>query len=189
MIVLITGPVRSGKSTRAVGLAREFGLPVTHVLTARVDPDDREMADRLAHHRAERGADPAIELWQPGGHDLAAIVAAAPARSTLLIDSLGTWVAGHMLAFEELIEREPADALARLSGLLEPALVQIAQSSVVVVAEETGWGLVPVTAQGRLFRDILGRVIARIGRRADRIELVVAGFALDVRRLGVPVGS
>jgi adenosylcobinamide kinase/adenosylcobinamide-phosphate guanylyltransferase len=60
-------------------------------------------------------------------------------------------------------------------------------ANVVIVAEETGWGLVPTTAQGRLFRDALGRLIQRVGRQADRIELVVAGYALDVRQLGVPV--
>src|ERR1035441_8553075 len=35
MIVLITGPVRSGKSTRAASVARDLGGPVTHVLTTR----------------------------------------------------------------------------------------------------------------------------------------------------------
>ena len=63
MIVLITGPVRSGKSTRAVRLARNFGFPVTHVLTARLDPGDLEMAARVTRHRAERGTDATLELW------------------------------------------------------------------------------------------------------------------------------
>jgi adenosyl cobinamide kinase/adenosyl cobinamide phosphate guanylyltransferase len=70
------------------------------VLTARVDPADREMADRIARHRAERGADAAIELWQPGGRDLAAVIAGASAGTTLLVDSLGTWAAGYLLDLE-----------------------------------------------------------------------------------------
>jgi adenosylcobinamide kinase/adenosylcobinamide-phosphate guanylyltransferase len=189
MIVLITGPVRSGKSTRAVGVAREFGVPVTHVLTARVDPADGEMADRIARHRSERGSDPAIELWRPGSPDLPAVVAAAAPQTTLLVDSIGTWLAGHLLDLETLVERDWAQALARLEALADPlpAELSAARANVVLVVEETGWGLVPLTAQGRLFRDYLGRLTRRIGQVAQRVELVVAGYALDLRRCGIPV--
>jgi adenosylcobinamide kinase/adenosylcobinamide-phosphate guanylyltransferase len=189
MIVLITGPVRSGKSTRAVRIARDFGLPVTHLVTARVDPADREMADRIEHHRRERGDEAAIELWQSAEPDLPALVAAAPARTTLLVDSLGTWLAGHLLDFEFLAERDPAAAAARLAAVAEPlpARLSAAHANVVLVAEETGWGLVPLTPQGRIFRDQLGRLTQSVGRVSARVELVVAGYALDLRRLGVPV--
>jgi adenosylcobinamide kinase/adenosylcobinamide-phosphate guanylyltransferase len=189
MIVLITGPVRSGKSTRAACVARELAAPLTHVLTARVDPGDGEMAERIARHRLERGSDPAIELWQPGGLDLPAIVAAAAPQTTLLVDSLGTWLAGHLLDLETLVERDWAQALARLEALTEPlpAELSAARANVVLVAEETGWGLVPLTAQGRLFRDSLGRLTRRVGHVAQRVELVVAGYALDLRSCGIPV--
>jgi adenosylcobinamide kinase/adenosylcobinamide-phosphate guanylyltransferase len=190
MIVVITGPVRSGKSTRALHVARDFGAPVTHVMTARVDPADAEMADRIARHRLERGAEQAIELWGSGG-DLAAVIAAASPGTTLLVDSIGTWVAGHLLEVEALAERAPATALAHLDAVTEPLFGQLAaaRSNVVFVAEETGWGLVPMTAQGRIFRDLLGRMTQRIGRLAARVELVVAGYAIDLRRYGVPVSA
>jgi adenosylcobinamide kinase/adenosylcobinamide-phosphate guanylyltransferase len=189
MIVLITGPVRSGKSTRATHLAREFGLPVSYVVTARVDPNDREMAARIERHRLERGAEPAIELWQPGGLDLPAIVGGAPARTTLLVDSIGTWLAGHLLDMEALAEHDAAAAAERLEAFAEPLLTQLAaaRAHVVLVGEETGWGLVPPTAQGRVFRDALGRVSRRVARAADRCELVVAGYAIDLHRCGVAI--
>jgi adenosylcobinamide kinase/adenosylcobinamide-phosphate guanylyltransferase len=189
MIVLITGPVRSGKSLRAIRVARDFGPPVTHVLTARLDPGDAEMAARVARHRAERGSDAAIELWQPGTPDLPQIIAAAPPSTTLLVDSLGTWIAGQLFELEALVEVEPAQALARLEALADPlaATLAAARAHVVVVAEETGWGLVPTTAQGRLFRDHLGRLTRRLGQVAERVELVVAGYCIDLRRWGVAV--
>jgi adenosylcobinamide kinase/adenosylcobinamide-phosphate guanylyltransferase len=189
MIVLITGPVRSGKSRRAAQVARGLSGPVTHVVTARVDPNDREMADRIAHHRTERGAEPSIELWQCGAGPLEAIVAAAPARTTLLVDSLGTWLAGHLLDRETLAESDPAAAAGELEALGEPLLAALAQASadIVIVGEETGWGLVPPTAQGRIFRDVLGRLAQRIGALAQRVELVVAGFALDLRDCGIKI--
>ncbi len=189
MIVLITGPVRSGKSARARSVARAFGCPVTNVLTLRIDPADREMADRVARHRSERGAEPALELWRPGGADLAAIVAEAAPETTLLVDSLGTWIAGRLFDLEALVERDPMQALEQLERHAEPFLAGLtaARANVVLVAEEAGWGVVPPSAQGRLFRDHLGRLAQRIGRIAERVELVVAGYALDLRSCGVPV--
>lgn len=189
MIVLITGPVRSGKSTRAADVARELGAPVTHVMTARVDPSDAEMQDRIARHRLERGAEATIELWRPGVPDLAALIAAAPTQTTLLVDSLGTWLAGYFLEVEALAEQDALAAAARLDVVAEALLARLsgADANIVLVAEETGWGLVPMTAQGRIFRDQLGRITQRIGRFAARVELVVAGFAIDLRRCGVAV--
>jgi adenosylcobinamide kinase/adenosylcobinamide-phosphate guanylyltransferase len=75
--------------------------------------------------------------------------------------------------------------------LTEPFIAGLAtaRANIVLVGEETGWGLVPPSAQGRIFRDHLGRITQRIGRYAGRAELVVAGFALDLNRYGVPVAG
>ncbi len=189
MIVIVTGPVRSGKSARAAHLAAALGRPVTYVATARVDPADEEMAQRVARHRADRGALPLIELWQPGVPDLPALIASAAPDTTLLIDSLGTWVAGHLLELETIAERDAgaAHALleARTDGLVSYAAA--AAANLVLVSEETGWGLVPPSALGRIFRDHLGRLVQRVALHADRVELVVAGFALDLTTLGAPI--
>jgi adenosylcobinamide kinase/adenosylcobinamide-phosphate guanylyltransferase len=191
MIVCITGPVRSGKSTRALAVARGFGVPVTHVVTARVDPSDAEMADRIARHRADRGTDRTIELWQPGIPDLPAIIGAAGPEATLLIDSLGTWLAGHLLDCEALAERDAPVALRLLELRCEPLFDALgaARTNLVIVAEETGWGVVPPSVLGRIFRDALGRCTQRLARVAQRVELVVAGYAVDLRRVGVAVTS
>ncbi len=189
MLALITGPVRSGKSRRAASVARGFGDPVTFVATLRLDPHDPEMIERIAHHRREREDALSIELWRPQTPDLPAVIATAPPATTLLIDSLGTWLAGHLLDLEALAEYDAPAALTRLEAFGDALADELESAScnVVIVSEEAGWGLVPPTPQGRIFRDALGRLSQRIGRRAERVELVVAGFALDLRRHGVPV--
>ena len=58
---------------------------------------------------------------------------------------------------------------------------------VVAVSEQIGWDVVPVAASARLFRDAMGRMVQRLARRADRVYLVVAGYALDLRAAGVPI--
>ena len=56
-----------------------------------------------------------------------------------------------------------------------------------MVIEETGWGVVPPTAIGGLFRDRLGALAQRLDRQAVASWLVVQGRALDLHALGVPV--
>ncbi|MBA7565851.1 Bifunctional adenosylcobalamin biosynthesis protein CobU [subsurface metagenome] len=45
-------------------------------------------------------------------------------------------------------------------------------------------GLVPKNRLGRLYRDLLGKVNQELARHADKIHLMVAGIAIDVKNLG-----
>jgi adenosylcobinamide kinase/adenosylcobinamide-phosphate guanylyltransferase len=191
MLTLITGPVRSGKSAYAERLASSYGFPVTYVATARIDPTDAEMRDRVARHRAERPAGWATcEVWTAGEPDLARIVRSTPPDHVLLIDSLGTWLAGYLLDLETLAERDAPAALRELEALTAPLVPALRETvaAVVLVAEETGWGLVPPTPLGRIFRDHAGRMTKTLAQTADRVELIVAGYAIDLKAVGRPVG-
>jgi adenosylcobinamide kinase/adenosylcobinamide-phosphate guanylyltransferase len=186
MIVFITGPVRSGKSTFALDIARRSGRTPVYVATYEADPRDPEMADRIARHRAERGIMRTIETNEQSGPPLAQTLAAAPAGEILIVDSLGTWLGAHLRALEELTladSRAAARQLERRAATLVSILDGLA-ADVVFVSEETGWGVVPPAVLGRLFRDQLGRLAADIAGRADRAYLVVAGYAVDLAATG-----
>jgi adenosylcobinamide kinase / adenosylcobinamide-phosphate guanylyltransferase len=186
MIVLVTGPVRSGKSAFALELARESGKTPVYVATCEADARDPEMAERIARHRAARGAMRTIETNERSGPTLPEALAGGRAGETLIVDSLGTWLAAHLLALEELAAADPvaaARALEQRAAVLLPALDGLTADAV-VVAEETGWGVVPPSVLGRLFRDQLGRTAAALAGRADRAYLVVAGYAVDLARAG-----
>ena len=101
-----------------------------------------------------------------------------PSKELLLIDSLGTWLAHH------LDLDEPAWQL-RQERLLK-ALDQQA-GPVVFVCEEVGWGLVPPTAIGGLFRDRSGSLQQRLMQQAEAAWLVVQGRALNLMALGQAV--
>jgi adenosylcobinamide kinase/adenosylcobinamide-phosphate guanylyltransferase len=199
-LVFITGPVRSGKSRFAERLARERGGEVTYVATARSDPDDREWTARIAHHRARRP--PAwriVETAAPGAPSLAAILRAADAEHTLVVDSTGTWLAERMRArLEGLGRAKNLDSAAREASALDEADLEAelalvtralvdARAYVIVVGEETGWGVVPEFPSGRVFRDVLGRAHQALSAAAERAYVVVAGVALDLHALGRPV--
>jgi adenosyl cobinamide kinase/adenosyl cobinamide phosphate guanylyltransferase len=154
VIVLVLGGTRSGKSEIAERIATDLGEPVTFVATAAVT--DPEMAARVEAHRARRPSTwPTIEC----GEDLPEVV--AHTDGTVLVDSLGTWVARA----REL----QADA----SGLV--AALHGRRSHTVVVSEEVGLSVHAPTEAGRRFADALGTLNVAVAEVADRVLFVVAG--------------
>lgn len=176
-LVLVTGPSRSGKSEWAEALAAATAQngAVTYVATAQWDPTDLEWQARLMAHQQRRPA-PWITCEVPRA--LAAALAAAPPGETWVVDSLGTWVAN-------CLEESDLEWQAQVNALV--ASVQRPGATRILVAEETGWGVVPAYPQGRQFRDRLGDLTRRVGAIADQVYLVVAGYALDLKAGGHPV--
>jgi adenosylcobinamide kinase/adenosylcobinamide-phosphate guanylyltransferase len=190
VITLVLGPVRSGKSTRAAALARASGKRVVFAATADADPSDGEMTDRVARHRAARPAAWAVvETARPESAGLPALLRGAEPGTCVLVDALGTWVAALIQRLGAQAERDALSTLAALDAAGEELAAALAatRADVVLVGEETGWGVVPASVLGRVFRDALGRLERRLAEHADRVELVVAGYAVDLRALGTRV--
>ena len=159
MITLVLGGVRSGKSELAERLAGRHG-PVTYVATG---PSGAGMDERIAAHRARRPTDWAtVEV---AGAALVDVIVSASA-GTLLVDSLGTWVAGH------------ADLVVHSAALVN-ALTACA-ADVVLVSDEVGLSVHPETALGRRFQDVLGSLNRSVAAVADRAVLVVAGRIVEL---------
>ena len=187
---LVTGPVRSGKSRFAEGLARASALPVTYVATASREGDDPEWAARLERHRRSRPA--AWTVVETAGHRqcaLTALAREAGSGRTLLVDSLGTWLADRMASAHGDVLDDSLRLEARLeadSAALATALAESAAGTI-VVGEETGWGIVPAFASARVFRDVLGRLQQALAARASQLYLTVSGYAIDLRAAGTPI--
>lgn len=177
-IILVTGPARSGKSEWAESLATS-SESVIYLATAQIDTSDPEWVERLEQHRHRRP-----QSWQTCEVpylDLIDAIANAPASSCLLIDSLGTWVAN-------LLEQEDSKWQATVQSLLL-TLQQVQAQDVILVAEETGWGVVPAYTSGRIFRDRLGNLVRRISFISQAVYLVTGGYALNLTTLGTPLKS
>jgi adenosylcobinamide kinase/adenosylcobinamide-phosphate guanylyltransferase len=167
-LTFLLGGARSGKSSLAVGLAREWRGPVTFIATA--EAGDDEMAERIRLHRVER---PAAWTTVEAPLDVRSAVETAPEEAAILLDCLSLWVANLLTRGDEAAEIEAEnDALS--------ALAAARRALTVVVSNEVGLGVVPPTELGRLYRDVLGRVNARWAAEAEHAAFVVAGRSLPL---------
>jgi len=88
-----------------------------------------------------------------------------------LVDSLGTWVAAGL----ELENPAWHSASEELLMALEQA-----GAPLILVGEETGWGVVPPTQSGGLFRDRLGLLLQQTMSCCDAAWLVLHGRAIEL---------
>ncbi|HLX26636.1 MAG TPA: bifunctional adenosylcobinamide kinase/adenosylcobinamide-phosphate guanylyltransferase [Candidatus Cybelea sp.] len=191
-VVFITGPVCSGKSAFGVRLARESGCAVTYVATAASATEDVEWRARLVRHVRDRPAEwPTVETATMTDDAQLNLFRKAEAATCLVVDALGTWLAAKIAARIDLLEVDYSVLEAQLDEEAAAFVDAMLDSPayVVAVSEQIGWDVVPVAAAARLFRDAMGRMAQRLAKRADKVYLVVAGYALDLRAVGEPIDA
>lgn len=175
--ILVTGPTRSGKSEWAEQLALLSNRTVTYIATAQAIPEDPEWLERIRQHQQRRPT--SWRLWEIP-QALPAALEAGSSEDCFLVDSLGTWTAN-------LLETNQAAWQEECRRLLD-ALVA-SQSDIILVAEETGWGVVPAYPLGRQFRDRLGALTRQVAHCTQHTYLVVAGYAVELSTLGQAVDT
>ena len=166
---LIVGGQRSGKSGHAERTALACGLEVCVVATALAG--DQEMAERIAHHRAMRpAAFGTVEAPLSLADTLRA--EARPGR-LLLVDCLTLWLTNWLIPLQgepdkAAWEREREALLALLPDLASP---------LILISNEVGWGVSPMSREARFFVDELGRLNQAVALRCRTLTLMVAGQA------------
>lgn len=174
MRILVTGGVRSGKSTHAEEVLAA-SVNVVYIAPGRpAEGSDPEWNARIALHRARRSP-----TWQTVETP---DVATALARAThpVLVDCLGTWLTSRMDR-EALWERTTAAVYAAVEGPLDELCDALSRvPDAVVVTNEVGLGVVPAHRSGVLFRDLLGIVNQRVAAVCDEVHLVIAGRVLKL---------
>ncbi|HZF57735.1 MAG TPA: bifunctional adenosylcobinamide kinase/adenosylcobinamide-phosphate guanylyltransferase [Rubrobacter sp.] len=169
---LFIGGARSGKSALAEERALSLGGEnVLYVATAFAHPEDPELLHRIEEHRERRSL--AWDVLEIEGGSLAPVLATAGEHGAVLLDSLTLWVSARMLGGDEDGTLEEFERLVTgVSGLSEP---------VILVSDEVGLGVVPESAEGRRFRDLLGLVNQRAAAAAEEVYLCVAGIGSRVK--------
>ena len=166
MIVFISGGVKSGKSSRALELAREWQRPVSFIATA--EALDDEMKGRIERHKAERAGLGFTTVEEP--LDLAA--ALMRSGEYVLVDCLTMWVNNIMYYRREVDFTVMLDAF--IKGLQ-------GKSGAIVVSNETGFGNIPADELTRRYNLLLAEANRKTAALASRVELMVAGLPLTVK--------
>lgn len=184
-LTLVLGGASSGKSAYAEALAataaRAAGAGVVYLATGAAG--DHEMRARIDRHRARRPAE-----WRTiETADLApSALAAIDPRALLVVDSLTAHLTHALLADETALvaayDQGGPDALAPALAPTRELLAYAARraGATVVIGDELGQGIVPATALGRAFRDLVGLANQLTAQAAARAVLVVAGRPLEL---------
>ncbi|MDR1011527.1 MAG: bifunctional adenosylcobinamide kinase/adenosylcobinamide-phosphate guanylyltransferase [Opitutaceae bacterium] len=175
-ITFFTGPVRSGKSRRAVALATKWGPKTVFVATCRPPmrgpggvPPDPEMAERIRRHRDER---PAWRVLEAPRDIAAALAALNPPPSGVILDCLTLWASDRL-------DRDDTSVIADWKQLL--AHLHSAAYPVVIVSNEIGWAPVPSQPVLRRFRDLAGTLAQLTADAAGDVYLCAVGQALKLK--------
>ncbi len=166
---LVVGGVKSGKSALGARVAQCSGREVVFIATATAG--DEEMRERIERHRRERCPD--WRVVEEPLHLARVLSSHDRPHRCLLVDCLTLWLTNLLGADDEdLLHRETDALLACL-----PAL----RADVVLIANETGFGVMPANALARRFCDQAGLLNQRLGRLCDRVSLVAAGLPVVLK--------
>lgn len=177
-ITLILGGARSGKSTFAEKLAFESGLPVTYIATA--DARDEEMERRIELHKLRRPAE--WSTWEGTPERLPDAIRSMD--GALLLDCLTLWLTRFFLETDTgtMDEAEWGAREAEIREFTEQLCEAPRDNAkLIIVSNEVGFGLVPMSLTGRRFRDLQGRMNQLAASRSRSVALVVAGCPLWIK--------
>jgi adenosylcobinamide kinase/adenosylcobinamide-phosphate guanylyltransferase len=172
-LILALGGTRSGKSRFGLATTRRFAGDGRAWFLATAWTGDAELDDRIRRHRAERPVDwPTIEVRG----DLARAIVEATPSEPILIDGLTLWLS--TLLGDAVPDIDPI-----LDGPVAAAYQALADrpGPVVVVSDEVGLGTVPMHANARAYRDLVGIAHQRLAIIADEAYLFVAGLPMALK--------
>ena len=170
-LISITGPTRSGKSKLAEFLIKDKDT-VTYIATSKPRPNDPDWQQRINLHRKRRPKNWTLIEYPK---DICKAIESVRGNESILIDSLGGLVEHHLIE-EDYQWNSFQNKL--FNCLTEDNLC------IIVVSEEVGWGIVPATPIGHLFRERHSALTSLISRHSKKRWLAVNGTAIDLNKIG-----
>lgn len=179
---LVLGGARSGKSRLAESRAAAWldsapGRDAMLIATAL--PGDDEMAARIARHRADRARRlPALRAVDVPLALAQALRRHGAAHRLLVVDCLTLWLTQCLLPMG-LPEPDAPPWLERQVELLDA--LRACPGPVVLVSNEIGMGVMPMSPEARACVDAMGRLHQAVAAACARVTLMVAGLPLTVK--------
>lgn len=168
MVTLITGGIKSGKSSYALKLGEKFDKKL-YIATA--EPFDDEMKKKIALHREERG-----NGWDTIEEPINLIRAIKKGVNYdfILIDCITMWI-NNLIYYKKDAEKY-ADELVNFLKIFNT-------KSIVFVTNEVGLGIIPIDEVSRRYVNLLGIVNQKISSISDHVILMISGCPFYVKKL------
>jgi len=165
-LILITGGMKSGKSTFALNMALKY---TKRAFLATGVPFDEEMRLRIEKHKAERKE--LFDTFEEPVNVAEVLKNIDNNYDVILFECLTTYLGNlyyYQLDVQERIDRL-VDVLSNMS------------SDVIVVTNEVGWGIIPENPIARQYAEILGKTNTRLAKLAKEVYLVVSGIGVRIK--------
>ena len=163
-IILVSGGVKSGKSEFAEYLASKE-KSITYIALSENRPNDLLWNEKIKIHKLRRP-----KSWKLiEAEDLIPIIKVD--KGVLLIDSLGGFIVNNLKKKED----EWKNCLNNLLYYLESY-----KSKIIIVGEQTGWGLMSEYEIGNLYTDRLGVCLKEITKISKENWITINGKAIKL---------
>jgi len=170
-MILITGGARSGKSAYAEREALSLTSSPVYVATARLDPSDKEFAERIRRHQSDRN-----EQWINMEEQLH--VSRLPLENKVaVIDCITLWLSN----FFSLYKFDAEKSLQAIKTEID--VLRKTDAFFFIVSNEIGMGVHAETEAGRKFTDLQGWTNQYIASVADKVVLMVSGIPMTIKDL------
>jgi adenosylcobinamide kinase/adenosylcobinamide-phosphate guanylyltransferase len=174
--IFIFGGCRSGKSAYAVQRVKN-SPHVSYVATSRILDDEMQL--RIQKH--QKGRPEAWEVVESPYRLIEAIRQVGPGVKFIIVDCLTMYLANHFDrqdSLEKLEEQERFETWLRMDiQELMTGIKAINQEEVLLIGNEVGTGIVPVSRETRFFRDMCGFMNQWVARESDEVIKMEAGLA------------
>ncbi len=175
-IILVTGGARSGKSSFAEKLALKLGNGrAGYIATAQIF--DEEMAQRVKIHQARRNNNWANYEAPFDADKIFPIVN----ENAVLFDCVTMYLTNWILT-KNLDDKNIFSEFEIFMDKLITA-AKNSPATVIFVSNEIGAGIVPENKLARVFRDFAGLANQKISAQSEKVFLVTAGIAVDIKKL------
>lgn len=175
-IILVTGGARSGKSFFAEKLALKLGNDkAAYIATSQIF--DEEMAQRVKIHQ-ERRKNNWANYEAPFDADK---IFPTVTENVILFDCVTMYLTNWILTKNLDDENIFSEFEIFIEKLITAAKKSCA--TVIFVSGEVGAGIVPADKLSRVFRDMLGSANQKIAAESEKVFLVTAGIAVDIKQI------
>ncbi|MGX7148591.1 bifunctional adenosylcobinamide kinase/adenosylcobinamide-phosphate guanylyltransferase [Enterococcus ureasiticus] len=193
---LVTGGAKSGKSSFSESLLKNEAS-VCYIATSVMEYPDEEMNARIQHHQMARPAAwyteerfLAIDEWikeTSQKYDAYLLDCVTIMTTNLFFHLLSKELDTDLERIETVFDHYTAKERQKFEGQIFSEWEKITKTimetdtKAVIVTNEVGSGIVPMTSLGRWFQDLLGKVNQYLAKEAEQVYFVVCGIPQKIK--------